>query len=95
MKRSLLFVLIIFCSLAELFSQTAEIPFSYNKDKVKPGTACFYRGSDKDKGQAYEFIVYQTDEKTFLSFGDFSEIAPMVQIGTQKYNPRFSAMIIL
>ena len=87
MKRFLLFVLIIFCSLTELFSQTAEIPFSYNKDKVKPGTACFYRVSDKDKGQAYEFIVYQADEKTFLSFGVFSEIAPMVQIGTQKYNP--------
>ena len=87
MKRFLLFVLIIFCSLTELFSQTAEIPFSYNKDKVKPGTACFYRVSGKDKGQAYEFIVYQADEKTFLSFGDFSEIAPMVQIGTQKYNP--------
>ena len=87
MKRLLMFILVIFCSFSGLFSQTGENPFSYNKDKVVPGNACFYRVSDKEKGQAYEFIVYQADEKTFLSFGDFSEIAPMVQIGSQKYNP--------
>ena len=87
MKRLLMFVLVISCAFARLFSQTGENPFYYNKDKVVPGTACFYRVSDKEKGQAYEFIVYQADEKTFLSFGDFSEIAPMVQIGSQKYNP--------
>ena len=86
MKKLLLFVLIISCTFAGLFSQNTEIPFSY-KEIVKPKTAYFYRVSDKDKGQSYEFIVYQADEKTFLSFGDFSEITPMVQIGCQKYNP--------
>ena len=87
MKRFLLFVLVIFCCFAELFSQTADIPFSYDKAKVQPGTVSFYRVSDMDKGQSYDFIIYQSDEKTFLSFGDFSEITPMVQIGCQKYNP--------
>lgn len=87
MKKLLLFVLIISCTFAGLFSQTADIPFSYDKNKVNPGITYFYKVTDKDKGQSYDFIIYQTDEKTFLSFGDFSEIAPMVQIGCQKYNP--------
>ena len=87
MKRILLFVLVIFCCFAELFSQTADIPFSYDRNKITSGTVNFYRVSDMDKGQSYDFIIYQSDEKTFLSFGDFSEITPMVQIGCQKYNP--------
>ncbi len=68
-------------------AQTFDVPFSYDKSKIQPGTVYFYKVSDKDKGQTYDFIVYQTDEKTFLSFGDFCEISPMVQIGIQKYNP--------
>ena len=74
-------------TVAGVMAQGADIPFSYDKAKVQPGTVSFYRVTDMDKGQSYDFIIYQSDEKTFLSFGDFSEITPMVQIGCQKYNP--------
>ncbi len=87
MKRHLLFVLVIFCCFAELFSQTADIPFSYDRNKITSGTVNFYRVSDMDKGQGFDFIVYQGDEKTFYSFGDFSEIGTLVQVGNEKYNP--------
>ena len=87
MKKVVLWVVLIVLGGFGAFGQAADVPFVYDDAKVEPGTVYFYKVSDKDKGQAYDFIVYQADEKTFLSFGDFSEIAPMVQIGVQKYNP--------
>ena len=73
-------------TVAGVMAQGADIPFSYDKAKVQPGTASFYRVTDMDKGQGFDFIVYQGDEKTFYSFGDFSEIGPLVQVGNETYN---------
>ena len=87
MKKIFFGMLMIVLLGAGAFAQASDIPFFYDKAKVQPGTVYFYRVSDMDKGQSYDFIIYQSDEKTFLSFGDFSEITPMVQIGCQKYNP--------
>lgn len=87
MKKFVCFLMFVMCAAACVFSQSGDVPFNYDKSKVQPGTVYFYKVSDKDKGQSYDFIVYLADEKTFLSFGDFSEISPMVQIGCQKYNP--------
>ena len=86
MKGLLMFVLVIFCSFSGLISQTADIPFSYDRNKITSGKVNFYRVSDMDKGQGFDFIVYQGDEKTFYSFGDFSEIGPLVQVGNETYN---------
>ena len=86
MKKIVRFLSLIIFTVAGVMAQGADIPFSYDKAKVKPGTASFYRVTDMDKGQGFDFIVYQGDEKTFYSFGDFSEIGPLVQVGNETYN---------
>ena len=86
MKKSFLGMIMLVFLGAGAFAQASDVPFVYDKAKVQPGTVSFYRVTDMDKGQGFDFIVYQGDEKTFYSFGDFSKIGPLVQVGNEKYN---------
>lgn len=85
MKKSIAFVLSLFLML-NMFAGEVENVFEYDCKKQQTGTVSFYKVSNLDKEECYEFASYQKAEKTFFELYDLSNIFPQIQVGTQEFN---------